>query len=90
MDKRYTRKVIIKNQNGLHARPASQLVHLANTYKSEIKLFNSKTNVLADCRSVLSIMLLAATQNTELDIQTQGIDAKEAIDNVEKLLLNIE
>lgn len=90
MNNRYTRKIVIKNKYGLHARPAANLVKLATTFKSDIKLFNTKRNVLADCKSVLSIMLLGACQNTELNIQAIGIDAKEAIDAVENLLLNIE
>jgi phosphotransferase system HPr (HPr) family protein len=87
---KFTRKITITNKYGLHARPASELVRLANTYKADIKLYNQKTNVIADCKSVLSVMLLGAAQNTELDILANGIDAKEAIDNVEKLLTNIE
>lgn len=90
MDNSYSRKITIKNKFGLHARPASELVRLASTYESDIKLYNQKNNVMADCKSVLSVMLLGASQNTELDILAKGIDAKEAIDNVEKLLTNIE
>lgn len=75
-------RVIIVNQLGLHARAAAQLVRLAGTFKCDIKIRRSDNGVMADAKSILNILTLAASKGVELDILTNGIDeqiANEAI-----------
>ena len=72
--------VVVSNPMGLHARPAAQLVHLANRFKADLKLCRvDEDNKEADCRSVLSILMLAAGKNTALELRASGEDAVEAL-----------
>jgi phosphocarrier protein HPr len=64
------RTVTIVNPQGLHARPADLFVRLANQYESVIGV--RKGNETVDGKSILSILTLAATEGTELEIQATG------------------
>ena len=64
------------NRAGLHARAASKLVELASSFGSEIKIGHDK---MVDGKSILSLMMLAATKGTEIRIQIDGADEQEAM-----------
>ena len=55
-------KVKIVNPLGLHARAAAQLVRLAGGFKSSIKLRRTDNGVVADAKSILSVLTLAAAK----------------------------
>ena len=77
------RKLIVNNKHGLHARPATNLVKLAQKFKSETILYKvDDKNTKADCKSVLSILLLGAIKGTELILHGNGIDAPNAIEEI--------
>lgn len=78
------RQVIICNKLGLHARPAMQFVDVANGYKSGIRVFNGDQCV--DGKSIMQMMMLAATEGTALKIVAEGDDALGALDALEKLI----
>lgn len=67
-----TRTVIVRNPQGLHARPADMLVRLANQFQSKITI--GKSGHLVDCKSILSVLTLGATQGTELSVSAAGAD----------------
>ena len=67
----------IRNELGLHARPASQFVVLASRFRSQISVGN--TDEWVDGRSVLSLLSLAARCGTELRIRATGEDAEKAV-----------
>ena len=69
-------EVTIVNKYGLHARPAMQLVGLANGYASKIELSN--TSLTVDAKSIMSVMRLGAAKGTMLRIVADGDDAEEA------------
>ena len=74
------RTVVIVNKLGLHARAASKFVNLAKRFASRIEVSNSTKCV--DGKSIMSIMLLAASQGTEIGLRVDGddeIDAMQAI-----------
>lgn len=76
-------KITITNDLGLHARPATLLVQEASKYKSTIKLRKDETEVNA--KSIMGILVLAASKGTELELIVDGEDeeeAKEAIVNL--------
>lgn len=76
-----TRIVVVTNAMGLHARPAAQLVHLANRFKADLKLRRTEDGGReADCRSVLSMLMLAACKDTELELRASGEDAADAVE----------
>ena len=70
---------IIKDPLGLHARPAAQLVHIAGKFKSSISIRKADGSSNADCRSVLALLMLAASCGTELEVQASGDDAADAL-----------
>ncbi len=68
----------IINKLGLHARAAAKLVGVAGRFESRIKLIKDGRD--ADAKSIMSVMMLAATQGTELVVEIEGPDATEAWD----------
>lgn len=82
------KKIIVKNKSGLHARPAALFVQLANKFDSTITVKKDKTSV--NGKSIMGILMLAAGQGSEIQIQVEGQDAKEAILELEKLVTKDE
>lgn len=78
------RKVKILNKYGLHARPAMQFVEMANRFSSKIEVSNGVLAV--DAKSIMSVMRLAATCGTVLNIVANGEDARDALDAITKLV----
>lgn len=79
------RKVKIVNQLGLHARAAAQLVKLASSFKSQITLKRADNSVIADAKSILSVLTLAAPKGTELFVTVEGNDEEKALKSVEEI-----
>ena len=67
----------IVNKLGLHARPSAQLVTVASKYKSEC--FFSKGDLRVNGKSIMGVMMLAAEKGSELLIEVDGPDEKEAM-----------
>ncbi|QYK47498.1 MAG: HPr family phosphocarrier protein [Phycisphaeraceae bacterium] len=84
MSERRTIAVTIVNRLGLHARPAMAFVDLASTFKSAITVRREDTEV--DGKSIMQMMMLAATQGTTLDITAEGDDADKALDALNELV----
>lgn len=71
------RQITIVNKLGLHARAASKFVNLAKSFGSNVELIHGTTRV--DGKRIMSVMLLGASQNTELILATDGDDADDAL-----------
>ncbi|MEE8350358.1 MAG: HPr family phosphocarrier protein [Acidobacteriota bacterium] len=72
----------IKSELGLHARAAAKLVKLASQFESDIRLSRLNGPQQVDAKSILGILLLAASKGTELELDIDGSDeekAKEAL-----------
>jgi phosphocarrier protein NPr len=82
------RKVTIENRLGLHARAAAQLVKTAGHFKSIIRLERCDTSAFADAKSILSVLMLAASRGTQLRLSTNGVDEAEAADTICALFEN--
>ena len=80
------KKVFISNKLGLHARAAAKLIHLTNRYASEINLIKHDQKV--NGKSIMGVMMLAASKGTELEIVVTGCDESEAACAVESLIAN--
>ncbi|HMD54322.1 MAG TPA: HPr family phosphocarrier protein [Phycisphaerae bacterium] len=78
------REITIVNKLGLHARPAMQFVDLASKFRSSIKVW--KGDQCVDGKSIMHMMMLAATEGTGLKIQADGDDAQNALDALELLV----
>ncbi|MEM1445904.1 MAG: HPr family phosphocarrier protein [Planctomycetota bacterium] len=74
----------IINRLGLHARPAMSVVDVAATFSSDVKISNGKQSV--DAKSIMQIMMLAATQGTALTIEADGPDAEQAVAAIKELI----
>jgi phosphocarrier protein len=78
--------VTIVNKLGLHARAAAKLVTTASSFSSEIDL--AKNGQRVNGKSIMGVMMLAASRGTELIIYASGDDEEEAVDSLEKLIAN--
>jgi len=76
------RHVVITNRLGLHARAAALLVRAANTFQSVIRLERVDGTAAADAKSILSVLMLAASRGTELRATAEGVDEEQAINAV--------
>lgn len=74
---------IVKNDRGLHTRPATELVKLASRYKSHLKLKFRRMEVNA--KSLLGILMLAATKGSKISIEADGPDESEAVQALTQL-----
>ena len=77
-------QVEVPNSLGLHARPAMQLVDLANRFNAQIEI--AKADQTVDAKSIMQVMTLAATQGTTLTLTAQGDDAVQAVEAMAKLI----
>ena len=74
------RKVRVKNTLGLHARPATVIVKLLQGMASQVSFTYRKETINA--RSIMSIMMLAATKNSMITVIVDGEDAKETMQKI--------
>jgi len=80
------RTVQILNKNGLHARPAAEIVKLAAKYKSEITISREGTEV--NGKSIMGVMMLAAECGASIVLRANGDDAEQALDAIATLIAN--
>ncbi len=73
----------VSNKLGLHARSAAQLVRVASGFESEIKLINGAKS--ANAKGIMGLMMLAATQGTELELRIDGPDETIAYETIRQL-----
>ena len=83
-DSTVSREVVVKNQLGLHARPAAMFVKKATGFKSEILVIKDGEEV--NGKSIMGLMMLAAAPGTTLTVTAEGSDATAALDELEKLV----
>lgn len=84
MAQRLSVKVTISNKLGLHARPAMCFVDAASLFKCGITVRRADQSV--DGKSIMQMMMLAATKGTELEIVAEGDDAEAACAALKKLV----
>jgi len=70
-------KVTVVNKYGLHARPATDFATTAMKFSSDVTVRNGGTE--ADGKSIMDLMMLAATMGTRLEIACTGDDAEECL-----------
>ena len=74
----------IVNKLGLHARAAAKLVDLASGFESRIRICRDGRE--ADAKSIMKMMMLAASKGTRVEVLAQGNDAAEAAEAIERLV----
>lgn len=78
------KNLIIRNKLGLHARPAALFVQIANKYDAEISV--KKGRQVVNGKSIMGIMMLAASRGSKIQIIAKGDDAQEAVQELERLV----
>ena len=74
----------IVNKLGLHARAAAKLIDLASGFESKIRIRRGGRE--ADAKSIMQVMMLAASKGTSIEVVAAGGDAAEAVDAIERLV----
>ncbi|MCM8760721.1 MAG: HPr family phosphocarrier protein [Candidatus Omnitrophica bacterium] len=78
--------IVIKNKQGLHARPAALFVQIANKFNSDITVTKGRTKV--NGKSIMGIMMLEAGVGSKVTIVANGDDAEKCVKELEELLLS--
>jgi len=79
-----SKKIAIKNKQGLHARPAALFVQTANKFDSVITVIKDKEEV--NGKSIMGILMLGAEKDSVIVIRAEGMDAESALEELEKLV----
>jgi phosphocarrier protein HPr len=79
-----TENIEIINQLGLHARAAAKFVSTATRFESKITL--SKDGKSVDGKSIMSVMMLAASIGSVLEVTTDGPDESDAMTAIRNLI----
>jgi phosphocarrier protein len=81
---RIIKKLEIKNKLGVHARAAALLVQTVNKFTAQVTF--SKDDQIADGRSIMGVLTLAATQGSKIQVEASGEDAEQAVRAIERLI----
>jgi len=80
------RTVQILNKNGLHARPAAEIVKIAAKFSSEITI--ARDDLEVNGKSIMGVMMLAAECGASVVLKADGGDAEQAVDALATLIAN--
>ena len=78
------RELAIRNRLGLHARAAARFVHTASGFRSRVTA--GRDGRVMDGKSILGILLLAASQGTAIEVTAEGEDEEQAMDALATLV----
>ena len=80
------RSVQVVNKNGVHARPAAEIVKAATKFKSDITIVRDDLEV--NGKSIMGVMMLAAACGATLVLRASGPDESEALDAIATVIAN--
>lgn len=78
------RKIIVRNKQGLHARPAALFVQVANKFDARIIVRRDEEEV--NGKSIMGILMLGAEKGSTIIVEAEGEDASAAILELEKVV----
>lgn len=78
------RQVQVANRNGIHARPAAEIVRAAAKFQSDITV--SRDDLEVNGKSIMGVMMLAAECGAVLTVRASGPDAEQALDALGALI----
>lgn len=81
-----SKNIEIINKLGMHARAAAQFVQLASTFTSHIEIEKGSRRV--NGKSIMGVMMLAASKGSEITLYIDGEDEQQAMDKLEELINN--
>jgi phosphocarrier protein HPr len=82
----FSSEVTVVNKYGLHARPAAELVKLANRFGADVWIRKDDTEVSG--KSIMGVMMLAAECGSTVHVRATGDDAEQAVGAVVELIRN--
>lgn len=85
---RIKKELVIRNEQGLHARPASIFVEKANKYASEVRV--KKDDQEVNGKSIMGILTLEAHKGSKVILKVEGEDADKAFEELERIILGEE
>jgi phosphocarrier protein len=77
---------VVVNEKGLHTRPSTELVKCASSFKAQVNLVYQ--NFTVNAKSLLGILMLAASRGAKIKIEAEGEDAEQAITHILALAKN--
>jgi phosphocarrier protein len=80
---RLTKSLTVKNDMGIHARPAAMIVRIANRYRAD--LYVEKDDEVVDGKSIMGLMMLAAGNGSVLKFTAEGEGAEQVLADMETL-----
>ena len=80
------RELAIRNRLGLHARAAARFVHTASRFRARVTA--GRDGRVMDGKSILGILLLAASQGTAIEVTAEGEDEHQAMEALEALVVS--
>ena len=81
---RIEKELIVKNPQGLHARPAALFVQIASRYNAKITV--TKNGESVNGKSIMGLLMLGAQHNSSLMVIAEGEDAEKAIQEITEFL----
>lgn len=81
-----SKTLLIINKLGLHARAAAKFVATASRFGCKVEIIKDGKSV--NGKSIMGVMMLAATKGTSIDVTTEGDDEVQAIEAIEELINN--
>lgn len=81
-------KLVIKNETGLHARPAAMVVSEAGKYKSTLTIKKGEREV--NIKSILGLLSLGASKGDEITVKADGEDENQAVEAIVKMIEDLK
>jgi len=81
-----SRKFVIVNQRGLHARASAKFVQLVDSFDAKVTV--EKDGVSVGGTSIMGLMMLAASPGCSIHVTAEGVDANQLLDALEELIAN--
>ena len=82
----YSKRTVIKNKTGLHARPASEFIAMASKFSSRITIKKLSEDEDANAKSIVMLLALGLPMGEEVEIVAKGEDEVEAVDKLIALI----
>ena len=82
------KELVVKNKQGLHARPAALFVQIANKFDARITVRHDDEEV--NGKSIMGILMLGAEKDSLIVVEADGTDAEAALVELEKLISSEE
>ena len=74
----------VRNETGLHSRPADLFVRTAELYESKVTVWKGEKS--ADAKNIIKVILLNVSQDNEITIQADGSDEEAAVADLQSLI----